>query len=242
MISLHVTGTGPDALFLHGFPMDFRMWDPVIDSLGDLRRCMAVDLPGVGRSTPLVDWTIDGMADSVAASLTRPVDLVGLSMGGYAALAFMEMHPDLVRSLVLMDTRAVADTPQARDRRNELAEAVRKNGTSILAEGIEALVADPPSFVLRSLRDMAFDLPRATAAGMLDAMARRPDRSSLLKRIDVPAMVIVGAEDAVTPPSDAAALAEAIPGARCVEIPGAGHVTPLERPHEVVSALRSFWT
>ncbi|HSR44636.1 MAG TPA: alpha/beta fold hydrolase [Acidimicrobiia bacterium] len=245
-LSYRSTGNGPLAVFLHGFPMDHRLWDQVVAHLGGLRRCVAVDLPGCGASSMDGASSIDEIADRVAsliAELGEAADVVGLSMGGYVQLALYERHPQTVRSLALMDTRSEADTEEGRAGRMALIQEVEASGVGgladRLAEGLPSAAAAP--WVKRRIRTMAEDSPRSGVAAALHAMAYRPDRTALLGSIAVPVLVLVGSEDELTPPEGARRMAGAVPGASFVEVPGAGHVPPLERPSAVVEALREFW-
>jgi pimeloyl-ACP methyl ester carboxylesterase len=232
-------------LFLHGFPMDHRMWDRVVPHLAGLRRCVAVDLPGFGDSPLVHPLTIDIMADLAAGVVgNEPVDVVGLSMGGYVAFSFWVHHSELVRSIALLDTRSEADPPEGKVRRHETADRVRSEGVAFLADELaESLPAPTASpWVRRQIRRMALDSPAPTVAATLEAMAARHDRTAMLAQITVPVMVMVGEEDRLTPPEGARAMAERIPTGVLVEVPEAGHVPPLERPDAVVDALRRFWS
>ncbi len=124
-LSYEEAGAGPLALFVHGFPLDATMWRPQLAGLAGLRRCVALDLPGFGRSAPPPAGaiTMEGLADVVAGVVTalgaEAADLVGFSMGGFALLALWERHPAAVRSLALVGARANADTGEVRARRDE---------------------------------------------------------------------------------------------------------------------------
>jgi pimeloyl-ACP methyl ester carboxylesterase len=117
-------GAGPLALLVHGYPLDSTLWLDQLEDLADLRRCVAPDLRGFGLSGPtrLPALTMERHADDLAG-LVRALgadaaDVVGLSMGGYVALALVERHPQLVRSLALVDTRAAPDSWRKAARRN----------------------------------------------------------------------------------------------------------------------------
>jgi pimeloyl-ACP methyl ester carboxylesterase len=226
--------------------MDHRLWDQVTAHLGGLRRCVALDLPGCGASTAEGAASIDQTADRVAgliSSLGGEADVVGLSMGGYVQLALYERHPALVRSLVLMDTRPGADTDEGRAGRRALIEQVEATGVDQLADAMAGALPSPKAapWARRRVRSMALDSAPDGVIAALQAMAGRPDRTELLATIAVPVLVMVGSDDTLTPPDVARRMAAAIPGATFEEIPGAGHVPPLERPSVVVEALKRFW-
>lgn len=242
-------GSGPPAVLLHGFPMDHRLWLPQLAELGELRRCVAVDLRGFGASAPTAQASLpmELHADDVAALITHldaaPADVVGLSMGGYVALALWERHPQMVRSLALLDTRAEADTDQGRAARHELARQATLSGRSFLVDRMMGTLLSPRAGLeaRARLRTMMEATPYETIAAALAGMAARPDRTHLLASITVPTLVVVGEEDAVTPPAGARAMADAIPGAELVVLPGVGHLPPLEGPAATTAALARFF-
>jgi pimeloyl-ACP methyl ester carboxylesterase len=242
-------GEGDIAVFVHGFPLDHRMWLGQLEALADVRRCVAPDLRGSGRSDPLgsLVLSMEQIADDVARFIEalgrEEADIVALSMGGYAALALWERHPDSVRSLVLMDTRSGADSDAGRAGRRETAERVAAEGASALVEGLQnALLSSEASLGARTrLRAMIEATPAESVVAALEGMARRADRTDLLASIDVPTLVVVGEEDGLTPPDVAEHMAGLIPGSQLVVIPGAGHLPPIETPEAVNEALRAFW-
>ncbi len=242
-------GEGPVALFVHGFPLDATMWLDQMALLSGLRRCVAVDLRGFGRSDPVLDevLTMERHADDLAALLDGlaidAVDLVGLSMGGYVALAFSQLHPTRLRTLALVDTRSEADGDEARAGRDEAARRLLTHGRRDLADRMEgALLAPEASPAVRGrVRTMIEGIRYETALGALEGMKVRSDRTAFLGRVAVPAAVITGEHDAITPPAGARAMAAAIAGATYTEIAGAGHLTPMERPGAVATALRGLF-
>lgn len=235
-------GPGPAVVLLHGFPLGRRMWQEQFSQIGSMYRVIAPDLIGHGDSpAPDGDYTIDGMADDVVELLDTlgidtPVVVGGLSMGGYVALSLVARYPERVRALMLMDTRAAADTPEAAAKREELAQAVMAAGHA--GPAIEAML---PRLFAKSTLERRPDLvaslrklmERNTARGVvgaLRALASRPDRRGDLSAIRVPTLVMVGEEDAITTPEEAMGMADAIPGARLEVIPSAGHMAPYENP------------
>ena len=242
-------GSGALAVFVHGFPLDHRLWLDQLAALGDLRQCVAPDLRGSGRSDPVVSGLLamEELADDVAALIEglghESADIVSLSMGGYAALALWERHPERIRSLVLMDTRSGADSEAGRAGRRETAERVADEGSGFLtANLLKALLAPGAGLAARiRLRSMIEATAPETIVAHLEGMARRADRTDLLSSITVPTLVVVGEDDGLTPPDVAEHMANLIPAAELVVIPGAGHLTPIETPEAVNKALREFW-
>ncbi len=186
---------------------------------------------------------MDALADGVAAFLgEEPADVVALSMGGYLALALWERHPQVVRSLVFMDTKAEADTDEGRAGRQAMAESVVANGAASLVEPMtDALLApDAGLWAKARLRTMIEDTPVETIVAALNGMAARPDRTPLLASIDVPSLVVVGDQDRLIPVTQAEAMAEALPGGSLVVVEDAGHLPPIEQPAAVNGVLARF--
>lgn len=248
-IAVDVRGEGNGVLFVHGFPFDRTMWRHQLAGLSRWKR-IAPDLRGIGEAGPgTPECSIGRYADDLVAVLdavgvTQAV-LCGLSMGGYVVFDMLRRYPERVRAAILCDTRPQADAAEARRNRDELAALARERGPEAVAERLlpgllaPATLADQPE-VMAQCREMA---RRWSAGGMvaaLRAMRERPDSTALLGGIQVPVLVLVGAEDRASPPAVAEAMADAIPGARYAVIPGAGHVAPLEQPLATSRVLAEF--
>ncbi|WP_448061546.1 alpha/beta fold hydrolase [Cellulomonas hominis] len=241
-------GSGTPLVLLHAFPLDARMWVPAADRLPADRGVLAVDLPGMGasRDVPLPEPSLEAAADAVADSLRAlgldRVVLAGLSMGGYVAMALLERHPGLVAGLGLLDTKSTADPEAARANRLRVADAVEARGTVDEVLGMASTLLGPttvatrPGLVTTVAGWIGDQTPRGVAWSQR-AMAARPDRTAVLATLDGPALVLVGAQDEVTPLSAARAMADALPHARLVVAPDAGHLSALEDPAEVAVAL-----
>jgi 3-oxoadipate enol-lactonase len=249
---LHVAsaGHGSHALLLHGYPLDHRMWlDLLHGELAQQRTLLAPDQRGHGRSPGSGDpvHTMELLADDAAAVIKShadgPIDVVGLSMGGYVALALQALHPQLVRSLVLADTRAGADGDAARAARESSIAAVLAEGhPAIVAAMLSKLVLPTADAAVRGLvRTMIEGTPTATIVADLRGLKARPDRTSLLASIAVPTLVVVGEQDPITPPSEAKLLQQGIAGARLATIPEAAHMPPMEQPLAFAAAVGAFW-
>ena len=246
-------GPGPVVVLLHGFPLSRKMWKAQETSVGSIYRVIAPDLRGHGESpAPEGVYTMDTMADDVielldALQITEPVVLGGLSMGGYVALSLLALAPERVRALMLMDTRAVADTPEAARNREELARTVESTGSTkhVIDAMMPKLFSDdtrshPPELIPPVRAAMVRIAPRAVA-GALRGLALRPDRTAALASIAVPTLVLVGEHDAITPPDEARKMAAALPHAELAIIPDAGHLAPPSRtPKPRTNAILGF--
>ncbi|MDX1691251.1 MAG: alpha/beta fold hydrolase [Acidimicrobiia bacterium] len=245
MLYYRETGEGRLAVFLHGFPLDHTVWLDQLTGLGHVRRCVAVDLRGFGRSEPITDdsLSMEMMADDVAALITAlgedSADIVGVSMGGYVAMALLALRPEMVRSLTLLDTRAKADDAEARASRERLIQQVLERGRVHLAGNLVPSLLGPEasSHVRARLRSMIEGTRYETMVAALEGMRDRPDRTDDLRSVAVPSLVLGGEHDTITPPGEIAGLAEAIPGARSMVVRGAGHLPPMERPDRVNESI-----
>lgn len=248
-LAVEVRGAGPALLLVHGFPFDHAMWS---NQLGDVSgwRCIAPDLRGAGASdVPADGYSMMRYAEDLrricAALDLQTLVCCGFSMGGYILFEFLRRYPRLVRALILCDTRAEADTPEGQRTRDEHAALVVRDGLGALADlllpkllGATSRTGNPS--LTERVRAMVLRQPITGVVGGLRAMRDRPDSTSGLSGIRVPTLVICGAEDTVTPPAPAKAMAQRIPGARYVEVEGAGHLAPLEQPDQVTAAVREF--
>jgi len=188
----------------------------------------------------------DDLAALLEALQVDEVVLIGLSMGGYVAFEFLRRHRERVRALVLFDTRADADAPDARRARDQQASLVREQGASAIAEHMLPKMLSPGAarsmpHVVERVRSMMLAAPVAGIAGALAAMRDRSDSTALLATLDdLPTMIVVGQQDTVTPVDLARAMASAVPGARLEIVPDVGHLPPLEAPATVNSLLTDF--
>jgi YbgC/YbaW family acyl-CoA thioester hydrolase len=248
-LAVDVVGDGPAILFIHGYPLDRSIWSHQMQHLEGWRR-IAPDLRGMGRSdAPDLGYSMTTYADDLAALLDSlgvdHVVLCGLSMGGYVAFEFLRRHRNRVRGLILVDTRAENDSAEGRRSRDAAAQTARDDGTRavaaamlprLFAEDTEEAVGEP----WRQVERIIVATPIAGIIGALAAMRDRPDSTAQLESLDLPALIIVGEHDRITPPASSHRMASALAGSHLEVIHGAGHLSPVEKPGAVTEVIRSF--
>ena len=210
-------------------------------------RAIAPDLRGFGGSRGrLHAVTVEAHADDLATLLDHlnvdSATVVGLSMGGYVALAFARRHPTRLRALLLADTKATPDTPDARAMRDVNIGKANERGAIAIYEAMIPKAFSPSTGdeVKNELRSIAREQPVDGVIDALRAMRDREDATPFLASISVPTRVVVGEDDLITPPSDARLLADSIPNATFQSIERAGHLSNVERPEEFTRSLLSL--
>jgi pimeloyl-ACP methyl ester carboxylesterase len=247
-------GDGVPVVLVHAFPLDRRMWAGVRQEPRDGVRLITPDVAGFGASAVpnAEDPSLDVVADQLEALLDglgieRAV-VGGVSMGGYVTLAFARRHPGRLLGLVLADTKASADTDAAAANRRRIASVAEDEGSArVVVEQVVPGLVGPTSTaerpdVIEAVRALAAEAPPAAIAWAQRAMANRDDAFGVLRRLDVPALVLVGDEDTVTPLGEAAAMSGAAPSALLHTFDGSGHLSAIERPAAFAAALRDWLT
>jgi len=246
-VGYELYGAGSPVVLLHPFPFDRRIWSGLGGTLAERHRVIAVDGRGFGE-TPLGGrYAIADQADDLAALLDHldvpRAAVLGMSMGGYAALAFAVHHPARLAALVLCDTRATADDDKMKAARDGAIAGLRATGSGPYLDGSLARLLTPaaPPARVAFLRAHAETRVASLVAG-LEALRDRPDRTGALAAIRCPTLAIRGSDDQVTPAEEMQAMAEAIPGAAFAVIPGAGHLAHVDAPEAFERALTPFLT
>jgi pimeloyl-ACP methyl ester carboxylesterase len=210
------------------------------------------DLPGFGGRAPFdkqadevsVGNYAEAIREEIVAWGDEPVALAALSMGGYIAFECWRRFPEKISQLILCDTRAEADSPEARPGRLAGVENARKGVLEPMYAKMATDLVAPPRRDDGAFRSRVLSVMRTSTPGGVEqalfAMMSRPDSRSDLAGITVPTLVVVGAEDGLTPPAAARVMSEGIPDAKLVVIADAGHLAPLERPAAVNTAIRGF--
>ncbi|HEX4054089.1 MAG TPA: alpha/beta fold hydrolase [Tepidisphaeraceae bacterium] len=248
-LSYHEAGHGLPVVLVHGFPLDHRIWHAQTHDLAAVSRVITPDLRGFGHSADGGSFTIQSLADDLYVLLSQihalPCMLGGLSMGGYVALAYARQYSSTLRGLMLIDTRAAADEPDARAGRDAMIELARTQGSSAVAEKMMPKMLAPGTaeshpHVAAELNSMMHACPAQTIQHALAAMRDRPDARPSLARIAAPTLILVGDSDVITPPAAAEEMHQAIRGSTLTVITGAGHMSPMEQPHQVSRAIKQF--
>jgi 3-oxoadipate enol-lactonase len=243
-------GIGRPVVLIHGYPFNRTLWNEQVAALSNSYRVIAPDLRGFGESDASEGTvTMNQMAQDVALLLDHlgiaRATIAGLSMGGYVALAFYKQLPSRVRALVLADTRAQADSEEAKQTRAQQAEKALTEGMAGIADAMLPKLLTPETVskrpeVVKRVRDMMLKTKPEGAAAALRGMAERDDQTDLLQKISVPALILVGAEDAITPVADSEKMHHAIADSRLMVLQNAGHVSNLERTEQFNQALLDF--
>jgi 3-oxoadipate enol-lactonase len=245
-----VAGDGPPVVLLHPFPLHHEFWLPVSKFLSPRYRLIMPDLRGHGQSglgngpATMQKRALDIARVMDAAGVDR-APLIGVSIGGYTIFEFWRQFPTRGTALVLCNTKAPADTPEARAERFKVADEVRQRGTQQFFEGFlpkvlgETTRRSRPDLVEGALRMMR-KMSAEDVAGTQLGLAERPDSIPTLRTINVPTLVITGDEDTMTGLQEAELMKRNIPGAQMKVVAKAGHYSPWEQPEEVGRVLRQF--
>jgi 3-oxoadipate enol-lactonase len=247
---LHVEsyGTGPPLLLIAGLGQGAWVWRDVVPALARHRHVLAFDHRGTGRSPPPAQRTIEGIAGDAASVLTGPADVLGFSMGGYAALTLALRNPELVRSLVLVGTGAggPARVPRPAHVREAFERALglppEEFGRRTLPYTFSAGWAEAHPDRFEAILAARLEHPTAyeTLEAHVEACYRFYDEACEVERAAVRALVVHGDADLIVPVENGRMLADRLPDAEYVQLPGRGHNLMLESPETLVSLTEGF--
>lgn len=244
-------GMGSPVLLVHGFPLDHRMWLEQIEVLSTRHRVIAPDLRGFGGSlgvrgtTTMARFADDLLGVLDQLHVAEPICFCALSMGGYVGWEFWRRHAVRVRSMIMCDTRAAADSEEAARNRRLQADRISATGIGDLAEQMMPKLLAPSTIdrqrqLVDRVREMIHAADPAGVAAALRGMAERSDSTALLAEVNVPALLIVGEHDAIAKAEEMQQMAAAMPNAECRVIADAGHMAPMEDPTAVNDAMLEF--
>jgi pimeloyl-ACP methyl ester carboxylesterase len=242
------TGAGPDLVVLHSLLADRHAFDPVLDRLAAKHRVTLFNLPGFHGSEPtalaLLDNYIAVIEDGFDEfGIGKDAVLVGNGFGGTVALAFALAHPERIARLVVSDA-AACFPPEGRQQFAVMAQKVADGGLGSIAEIAAKRVFSPaylaahPEKIEERKQVLMGIAPKAFHAAC--KTLQECDLTPLLHRMKVPTLVVCGEFDQATPPALTKAIADKVPGARYIELPGCGHCPPLEQPDQFVAAIKDF--
>jgi pimeloyl-ACP methyl ester carboxylesterase len=246
-------GSGPETIvFSHGLLMSGEMFRGQIESLANRYRCISFDHRGQGRSeVTATGYDMDSLtadaADLIRALDAAPCHFAGLSMGGFIGMRLAIRHPELLKSLILMDTSADPEPEQNKGPYRRLALIGRWFGFRMVLKPLmnimfgRTFLADPALESVRSRwKDHWLNLDKAGTSRAAHGVIDREGVYEQLGRITTPTLILVGDEDVATVPAKAERMQQAIGGSRLVVIPGAGHSSSIEQPALVTRAIEDF--
>lgn len=231
-------------VLIHGFGLDRSIWrNLAMKHLGD-QGVILPDVRGHGESdSPTCPYDMSLLAQDLAHLLetlgVAQAVVCGHSMGGYIALAFAEQFPRKLGGLGLITTNASSDSEDKRAGRYELIEQVHARGAAAVADSLARRLSQDPQVVDRT-HELICQTNPSGLIGALEGMAERPDRSTLLTKLDVPALVVAGEEDQFADLAGTKAMAAALPKGDLISLPGAGHMPMLEAPEALGRGLQSL--
>lgn len=236
------TGTGPTLLLLPGLGCDDGLWRPVAKRLSPR---FSIVQPHTWGGGPLSDRA-RALEALVAGLGAGPVGIAGLSLGGYITLECLRCWPQGIRAVALLDTSAEPDTAERIQTRLQVLRLLEAGRYLEVLGAFVASVLAPGSAAHHPARQSLWAMAQALGpqlfAADVRAILQRGSYTDVLPKIRVPTLFVVGAEDTLTPPALAYRMAAEVPGSRVVEIPAAGHMTPLEDPAATADTLEAFFT
>ena len=244
-------GQGRPIVFIHGFPLNKKMWEPQLQGLANEARLLAPDLRGHGETEAVHGtYSMDLLAGDCLAFLKKagvegPFVICGLSMGGYIAMAFYRRYPEQVAGLILAATRAGADSPEGQANRERAAETARKEGSSPIVASMLPKMMSPKTYERRPdlVEQVKQIMEKTSVEGIIGAqlgMKDRPDSSPVLREMQVPVLILHGADDQIIPPSEAQAMQAAILDSRLHILSESGHLLNMEQPALFNQTVRGF--
>jgi 3-oxoadipate enol-lactonase len=249
LLQYDIGGAGPDLVLLHPFPLNHHFWDTVLPALSSRYRVITPDLRAHGDSelgegpASMAKFAADLQRLCHAEGIAKAI-FVGVSIGGYLLFEFWRRHREQVAAIVLSNTRAAAETAEGRANRLRIAEQVLHEGTAQFVEETISKLFAPGTRANRpdivdAARQMMQKMSPEDVAGVQRGMADRPDSIETLATINVPALVITGANDSV-PLAESELMRDRIRGSKLYVIENAGHYAAMEKPEEYGRILRQF--
>ena len=246
-----VEGSGPPLLFVHGFPLDHRMWQAQIEYFKNTFTVVVPDLRGFG-ATDVTRGTVSMKQHAEDLNMLlhelnfeKDVIFCGLSMGGYIAWEFWKHFPQRLNALILCDTRAGSDTEEGINNRLKMVDLVLKHGPEPISSSmIPNLISENSQRTFPEIAEILTEMIESTdregIAASQRGMAKRNDFMKEICNIQIPTLCLVGSEDQLTPPDVMKAMSSQIPNSKYTEVPGVGHMAPMEAPVAVNQIIEEF--
>jgi pimeloyl-ACP methyl ester carboxylesterase len=239
-ISYKESGNGPPLVLIHAFPTDQRLWEPQQNELQKHFRVITLDLWGFGKSSAANGQaiTMTDYADEVKQLLNqlhiKKAIIGGESMGGYIALAFYQKYPHDVSGLILSDTQSIADSAEAKTKREATAQTVLADGTNQLINGFmpKAFTSKASDQKKNFLKNILEAQSPTAVASALRGMALRTDTSHLLSTTHIPILIITGKEDTLISPEQSQTMHQLAKNSQLVVIDHAAHLSNVEQPEQ----------
>lgn len=238
-------------VFIHGFPFDRSSWHPQYDYFKQFNRVVIYDIRGFGSSLSDSDtqFSIDTFAKDLIAFLKalniEKAIVCGLSMGGYVLMNALRLDPDRFAGIVLCDTQCGADSAEAKEKRSKTIAQIREKGVQDFADGFLKNAFHPQTFkdkpeTVEAIRNVVVTTTQQSLVATIRALAERPSTCDVLSSVKVPALILCGAQDTVTPPEKSEEMHALIRNSRYHLIEGAGHLSNLEQPERFNQYLGEF--
>lgn len=247
-------GEGPAVVFSHGLLWSTKLWRYQIEAFRGRYRCIAYDHRGQGKSEVAISgFDMETLTEDAAALIAQlgvaPVHFVGLSMGGFVGMRLAARRPDLIRSLVLVETASDTEPRRNVPKYAAMSFLTRIVGVRPFVPSVmkimfgRTFLADPARAALREglVQELTSNDVTGQRRAVRGVIARKPVSAGELSRIRAPTLVISGEEDVAVAQARSRRTADQIPGARFLSLPRAGHSSSLEEPEALNRALDEFW-
>lgn len=251
VVAYDESGQGTPVVLIHGYPLNRMIWEAQWEGLAQNAHIIAPDLRGFGESEMIAGTTeISTYADDVrefldALGVNEPAVIVGLSMGGYVAMAYLRRYPNHVAGLILANTKATADTIEGKAGRDKNITLAQAQGAGAIADAMLPKVLSPKTYATKPelVAQVKTIMASATVPGIigaLESMRDRPDSTGTLLEYSQPVLIIAGADDQLMSAADQENMRQAARNSTLVTIPDAGHLSPMEQPEAFNDAVKEF--
>lgn len=237
-------------IFIHGFPFNKSSWDPQMDFLKNKYRVIAYDIRGFGKSTSgdeeaSINLFADDLIQMMDVLQIKKAIVCGLSMGGYILLNAINRYPERFHAIILSDTQCIGDSAEGKEKRYKTIKQIETNGLKEFAEGFVKNVFCRKSLenkkdVTEKIKNIILSTKPETVTGTLAALAQRQEKCFSLNEISVPALILCGKEDIVTPLVQSEFLHTHIKNSKFHSLDNAGHMANLEQPEEFNKLVNDF--